>query len=160
MNESDVAYLLAYIETKLTYKSGLNRSEADETTVRSWKSDLDHGNCHHAHIAIRAIDSHFRSQDGRFGITPAELVNAYNRIASKLVENLSAVIPDTQPDDVAAYLAERRRITHEYLADPANLAALDRPRPVQRVLGVQKTPEIEAAIRRATPKLTKQGESA
>ncbi len=157
MNESDVAYLLAYIESKFAYKSGLNRVEATEATVRSWKSDLDHGNCRYPHIALRAIDEHFRSDAGKYGITPGELVIAYRRIAGRLVDNLAAIVPETPPDDVTAYLAERRRMIDTYLANPANMATLDNPRPAVRIAGTPMPPELESVIRQATPKLTKQG---
>ena len=152
MNESDVAYLLAYIETKLAYKSGLNRVEANEVTVRSWKNDLDHGNCHHAHIAIRAIDDHFRSPDGKYGITPADLVNAYNRLATRMVANLDQITPISPPDDVALYLAERRIRVRDHLADPANLRALDNPTPPVRAIAAPIPEDVAAAIRAATPK--------
>jgi len=152
MELKDVAYLLAYIGTKMTYRAGMGKVAIDDATVRSWKSDLDHGNCNHAHIAIRAIDDHFRSPAGQYGITPAELVNAYNRIAARMVERLDVLVPQTPPDDVTAYLAERRNRVAKFLGDPQNLAALDAAPPKLKALAAAPIPDdVAAAIAAATP---------
>lgn len=156
MELSDVANLLAYIGAKLTYRAGLNRVTVDDITVKAWKADLDHGHCHHLHIAVKAVDDHFRSPAGQFGITPGELVNAYNTLAARIIAAAEDREPLTPPDDVATYLAERRRNRRAILANPANLAAIGTPaRPQLPPAPSAPDPKLMAAIRAATPRPAK-----
>lgn len=152
MELSDVANLIAYIGARLTYRAGMARVPIDDMTIRAWKADLDHGNCNHVHIAVKAVDDHFRSPAGQYGITPGELVNAYNRIATRIVAAAEDRVPNTPPDDVAAYLDEQRRRRQSILADPSNLAALEsQPKPQPALDAVPTDPKMIAAIRASMP---------
>ena len=152
MELSDVANLLAYIGAKLTYRAGMSRVAVDDMTVRAWKSDLDHGNCNHVHIAVKAVDDHFRSPAGQYGITPGELVNAYNRIAVRIVSAVEDRVPVAAPDDVTAYLDEQRRRRQSILADPVKLAAIEaQPKPQPALDAVPTDPKVLAAIRASMP---------
>lgn len=156
MNLSDVAQLLAYIGSKTMYRAGMARVVIDDNTVRSWKSDLDHGNCNHLHIAVQAVEDHFRSPAGQYGITPGELVTAYNRVAARIVAAAEDRVPITPPDDVAAYLDEQRRRRQAILADPANLAALEaKPIPQKALEPIPTDPKVIAAIKAAMPDPTR-----
>lgn len=86
MTAEEVGAVLAFVNTKLRFKVGIDKTPIDAMTVASWKEDFDAAHCGHYHIMIKAIGNYFRTEQAQYGVTPDALITAYKRLTRQIAD--------------------------------------------------------------------------
>ncbi len=113
MTAEEVGAVLAFMNTKLRFKVGVDKTPIDGMTVASWKEDFDAAHCGHYHIMIKAIGNYFRTEQAQYGVTPDALITAYKRLTRQIAD---------KADNWELLTYEERQAI---LADPAQVAYIN-----------------------------------